>query len=357
MNVRIDRRQLLMGLTGSAALVGLPTLGRRTLAAETLSGVEWGGSYIDAMKKIAEKQHDYELQWELHASGAAAILAKVKASWPNVPYDFIAAYDPVFSSMIKEGWAEVIDPAIVTNLATIPEKYMFKDSDGRVRNIPRSLSGHYFGYRSDISPIAIESIDDLFSPKLEGQICWPHPVQMSCLHIVALARHAGGDERNIEPGWQLMKELAKTGNIGRVVQSEVDFINSITSGETSVSFWHLSAWMNIAKNVPVVQITKKEGFTTYLVTTGYTVLASSQHKEAAMKFLNFTLSPENAAIYCEMVGEAPASTAVPVDPSMAHMVFSAEEAEKFTYLPDWAYLGEQLESWTKRWEQEIAPLL
>ena len=358
MALKLSRRGLLASGIGSAALIGASGLSLRSpYAADTVTGVEWGGPYIDWLKQVADSQDTHELQWELHASGAAAILAKVKATWPNVPYDFIAAYDPVFTTMIKEGWAATVTAELVPAMASIPEKYIFKDEQGNWKNIPRSLSGHYFGYRSDTSPVAIESIDDLFSPELEGQICWPHPVQMSCLHIVALAHHAGGDEYNIEPGWELMKELAKTGNIGRVAQTEVDFINSVTSGETSVSFWHLAAWTNIGTNVPVVQITKRDGFTTYLVTTGWTVLDSSPNLDATMDFLNYCSSPENMAAYAAIVGEAPASTAVPVDESMSHMVFTPEEADKYTYLPDWDHMAGQLDGWTKRWEEEIAPLL
>ena len=44
----------------------------------------------------------------------------------------------------------------------------------------------------------------------------------------------GGSEKNMEPGWKLMKDLAKSGNIGRVAVTDVDFTNSFTSGETSV---------------------------------------------------------------------------------------------------------------------------
>jgi putative spermidine/putrescine transport system substrate-binding protein len=180
---------------------------------------------------------------------------------------------------------------------------------------------------------------------------------MSGLHILALARHAGGDEKNVEPGWALLKEIAKAGNIGRVAQTEVEFINSVSSGETSVSFWHLSAWNSVAKNAPVVHLTKKAGFTTYLTTTGWVVLPTSKNKEATQRFLNFCLEPENLALYSKTVGEVPANFNVPVDASMEQLKFTAEESAQFTNLPDWEFLSTQVGEWTKRWETEIAPLL
>ncbi len=359
MTLAIGRRQLVKaGAFGAAFLSTSGLLLRPGRAADTtLYGVEWGGPYIEAMNTIAARQDAVSVQWELHASGAAAILAKIKATWPDTPYDFIAADDATITSMINEGWLETIDPALVPNLASVPEGYMLRDADGNVKNIPRSLSGFYFGYRSDIAPIAIESIDDLLRPELAGQICWPHPIQMSGVHLVALARHAGGSERDIEPGWAFIKELAASGNIGRIAQTETDAINSLTSGETSVSFWHLAVWMNVARNVPVVQITKRDGFTTFLVTTGYAVLAGRPAIPETLAFLNHAIAPENVATYSDVVGEAPASTAVPVDESMAHMMFTAEEAAKYTTIPDWGYIAAQRDAWVRRWEEEVAPLL
>lgn len=354
----ITRRGFTLASAATLAVLGTPGFIGRALAAQTtLSGVEWGGPYIDAFKQIEARQSAVKVRWELHASGAAAILGKLKANWPNVPYDFIAAYDPVFTAMINEGWAEPIDPALVPNLRHIPTHLTLPDAQGHARVVPRGLSGFYFGYRSDIAPLAIERIDDLLSPKLKGQICWPHPTQMSGLHIVALARHAGGDEHDIEPGWKLLKEIAKAGNIGRVAQTEVDFINSLSVGETSVSFWHLAAWANVAKNAPVVHLTKRPGFTTYLSTTGWVILPTSTHKEATAAFLNHALEPENLATYCAVVGEVPASSQVPVDESMQQMKFSPEESRTYTNLPDWAYLATQVNEWTQRWETEIAHLL
>lgn len=357
--MRISRRSLLTAAAGAGAFPVFERLDfvKTAHATPTITGVEWGGSYMDAFREIVARQQDVSLRWELHASGAAAILGKLKTGWPNVSYDFIAAYDPVFSAMKREGWVEPIDPDLVPNLRHVPKNLTLPDAEGRAVVIPRGMSGFYFGYRPDIAPVEIASVDDLLSPKLRGQICWPHPVQMSGLHILALARHNGGDERNIEPGWEMLKEIAKAGNIGRVAQTEVEFINSVSSGETSVSFWHLSAWSGVAKNAPVVHLTKRPGFTTYLTTTGWVVLPTSKSKEATQRFLNFCLEPDNLALYSRLVGEVPASSEVPVDPSMEQLKFSPEESEQFTNLPDWEFLSTSVGEWTRRWETEIVPLL
>ncbi|MGO8264100.1 ABC transporter, partial [Rhizobium ruizarguesonis] len=92
----------------------------------------------------------------------------------------------------------------------------------------------------------------------------PGPTQSMMLQIVALALHACCSETNMEPGWKLITELAKSGNIGRVAVTDIDFTNSLTSGETSVGFFAEPVWAAVAKNFPVTRFTKDSNFKAFL---------------------------------------------------------------------------------------------
>src|SRR5205085_9624557 len=94
-----------------------------------------------------------------------------------------------------------------------------------------------------------------FESKLKGQLCWPGPSINSSLRLHSLALSAGGNEQNMEPGWDLLKKLTKSGNIGRVAQTETDFINSISTGETSVAFWNMSPWKKVSGNFRIKVLT------------------------------------------------------------------------------------------------------
>ena len=74
--------------------------------------------------------------------------------------------------------------------------------------------------------------------------------------MVALALHKGGDERNMEPAWDFVKELAKSGNIGRVANADTDVTNSISSGETCVSFAGGSFVTQLARDIKIKNLTK-----------------------------------------------------------------------------------------------------
>ena len=357
------RRQILLGGAKTLAAAGLISTfpgANRAFGKESLTVVEWGGPYVEGMKQIAEKQNKYDITWELHAGGSAAILPKIKAQWPdNLKYDMVAGWTPVFLSMVREGWAETVTVDTVPNLADTPETLITKDSQGNWKNIPRNVNGTYFGYREDLCPIEINSVEDFLNPKLKGQILWPDPFYGVNIQMVMLAVARGGDEKNMEPGWEFMKELAKSGNIGRVFKTETDMINSLSTGETSVAHGAGSNFVNLAKDFPIRHLTKvpnAPGLKPGIVVEGWTIL-KGDNTERAMDFANWTITPGNNTWWADAIGAPPTNSKSTAPDTLAHLVYTDEELKEFGYFPDWDYVSQQTDRWVKRFEQEIVPLL
>ena len=356
--VDLTRRRILT----LAGAVGAPALLRRFAspawaAATELTAIEWGGDVVEAMKQIADAQTNAKINWVLHQGGAGAILPKIKAAWPHVDYDYVAGWEGSFNSMIKEDWLETISPADVPNLADIPQSIIMKDAKGAIKAVPRAVGGMYFGYRTDTVPFQITKVDDLFDKRLKGAICWPGPTQSMMLQIVALAIHGGGDEKNMEPGWKLMKDLAKSGNIGRIAVTDVDFTNSFTSGETSVGFFAEPSWAAVAKNFPVTRLTKQAGTATFLYQSGFAVMKNRPNLKATLDFVNFCISPQMNALYAKVAGEAPLNAKAVTPDNLKHLSYTAEELASFVHVPDFNVVLSQQDAWAKRWESDIAPLL
>jgi spermidine/putrescine-binding protein len=356
----LTRRQILKGTaaSASAAILG-GTLGsaRQASAATELTAVEWGGGVVDAMKQIESRQDKVQVNWVLHQGGSGAILPKIKAAWPNAEYDYVAGWEGSFTGMLKEDWLVPVTVDTVPNLADIPEKIIVKSAKGDWMAVPRAVGGIYFAYRDDISPVKLKSIDDLFDPSLKGKICWPGPTQSMMLQIVALALHDGGDENNMEPGWALMKKLAETGNIGRIAVTDTDFTTSLTSGETALGFYSEPQLTSVAESFPLVRLTKQEGLPTFLYQSGFAVFKNRPNLEATLQFINHCISPEMSTIYAEVAGEAPLNVKAKTPDALKHLAFTAEEFDKYVYVPDFNVVLTQQDAWTKRWENEIAPLL
>jgi putative spermidine/putrescine transport system substrate-binding protein len=355
----IGRRDFLHGVAATGALAGVSSgFSRPAAAKESLTVVDWGPPYIDGSKAAAAKFDKYDINWELHSGGGATILAKIKATWPNSPYDVVDNFTLVFHAMAKEGWAEPVSVETVPNLADVPEHLITKDDKGNWVNIPRNINGNFFAYRTDRCPIEIKSVDDLFNPKLKGQINWPSAVMQSNLQVVLLALARGGDERNMEPGWKALEELAKTGNIGRVYQTTTEILNSMTSGETSVTFATQGTLAAAGKNVPVKPVTKTDpSMKAFILTEGWIIMANSTKKKEAMEFANFMISPESTELFLNYVGGAAANRKVKPKPGMEHLTFTDEEFKKYAYVPDFPYISTQLDGWVKRFEKDIMPLI
>ncbi|MGV8984732.1 MAG: ABC transporter substrate-binding protein [Cypionkella sp.] len=352
----LTRRQAMQTAAATFAASSIGFMSRASDIPE-LTVVEWGGGVVDAMKLIAAKQDKVTINWVLHQGGSGAILPKIKAIWPTAEYDYVAGWEGSFNGMLKEDWLVPVTVDMVPNLADIPEKIIVKNAKGEWMAVPRAVGGIYFAYRSDISPIPIKTIEDLFDPSLKGKLCWPGPTQSMMLQIVALALHAGGDENNMEPGWALMKKLAQTGNIGRIAVTDTDFTTSLTSGETVGGFYSEPQLTSVAAAFPVTRLTKTEGMPVFLYQSGFAVFKNRPNLDATLAFINFAISPEMSEIYAETAGEAPLNVKAKTPDALKHLSFTPEEFDKFVYVPDFNVVLTNQDAWAKRWEDEIAPLI
>lgn len=351
----VTRREVIQG---AAALGFASSLPSEVHARETLTVVEFGKPYMDASKQLARSWNQTDINWVNHVGGGAGILAKIKATWPNSPYDLIGEFSAVFPAMIKEGWLETVTLADVPNLADVPERFLAKDDKGNIKNIPRSINGGFFAVRTDRCPIEIKTIEDLLNPKLKGQISWPTPTIFSNMATITLALARGGNEFKLDPGWKFLEELANSGNIGRVYSSNVENQNAITTGEISISYFATDSMAALANKVPMKALTKVDpSLKAAQYVEGWVVMANSKNKKATIEFANFMVSKENVEFFNEATGGVPANQKAKVSAAAAPLQFTPEEADKFAYLPDWAYMTTQIDTWVKKFEQDIAPKL
>ncbi|UCI31966.1 ABC transporter substrate-binding protein [Mesorhizobium sp. B4-1-4] len=356
-----SRREILkIAASVGVMAAGMPFAGiTKSRADGTITAIEWGGHYIDAIKKIAEKQSDVQVNWQLHASGAMAILPKIKATWPHTGIDLLAGWDPLWQAVAREGWAEPVTLERVPNLADIPPKLLVKDGAGNIISVPRTITSMFWYYRQDAIPFEVTKLDDLLDPRLKGKLCFPAPSINSNLQMVSLALYKGGDERNLEPAWEFVKALARSGNIGRVATADNDVTNSISSGETCISFQTGSAVIEQARNFKIRYLTKMDpasGFRSFIFQEGWCVLKGG-HTDSAFQFVNFSISPENNAEFNRDIAGIPVNTKSTVPDEIKPMVFNNDEMDRYAFIPDWSYLSTQNDVWMKRWEQEVVPLL
>jgi putative spermidine/putrescine transport system substrate-binding protein len=359
----VSRRDFIASMAAagaaSGAFVGLD--GGQAWAAESLVGVTWGGAQLEASKALAEKFGSQvkptTFSWELHQGGAANILPKIRATWPQVKYDIVAAWDPVWHGMIQEDWLEPLGD--LPNLKDVPERFWTKDRQGRPVTAPLNLAALMWGYRTDLVKKPIASLKDLLDPSLKGLIMLNAPVSYSALQIVSMALEFGGNEKNLEPGFDFLKELARSGNVGRVGGGDIGHINSTTTGEIAVGFGASTNWQGIQKSAAVTLLNRvpaSKGFRGFQYTEGWSVLRGPK-AALAKEFANFCLSPANDEYYAGAIGAGPTNTKSKPIPELSRYFFKPDEIERFAYFPDFPLINSQMQEIVKRFETEIVPLI
>jgi len=360
-NKSYSRREFL----GNAALGLLAASPIGSVAAaqrETLTAVEWGGPWLDSSKALLADQGQFDVNWVLHAGASAAIVPKIKAGLPKISYDLVHSFPPVTYAMLQEGWLEPLTFDDVPNLRDVPANFLTKNDQNQIINCPTSSIGAFWGYRPELVKKPIRTANDLFDPQLKGKICALSPTLQSGRFLLSLAVERGGSERNIDPGFAFAKELAKSGNIGRVAKSDVDMVNSITSGETAVAFSSLPTWSKVAQNQKVTYIIKQPDsygmFKIFISQEEWVTLKGAPNTRAAKEFMNWFISPAVHERYCELMGILPINrkSAAPKNLSFLR-IDSEDDRKRYEYYPDYPYLSTQLKSWNERWESEIVPLL
>ena len=355
----VNRRTFLGGAGAVAAAASLPL--RSAHAQKTaLTGVIWGGPWVEVAKKITAKQNKFDVRWELLQGGTAAIIPKIQATWPNVPYDFVAQFDPLYYTWDKADWAEPITFEEMPNLKDMPEEILFRNTKGQIIVVPLDNGASFWGYRKDICPVEIKTMEDLLNPKLKGKVIIRDASQGLNNNGVTYALAHGGSEHNMEPGWEFLLKLAKSGNIGRVGKTEVDFINSLTSGECVAAYGNLGMWGTVAKNFPCQYLIKDKkdapGFQAIMFTEAFMIPRTSPNKQAAKEYLNWFVNAENNEEYSNAVNFAPANRkSKPNELAKTIMFENKEERAKRAYSIRYDVLSEMRDQMAKRFETDIVP--
>ena len=108
-------RRRFLGTAASLTAFGAVSWPEIAAAKTSITAVEWGGDVIKAMKQIAAAQSGVDVNWVLFQGGSGSILPKIKASWPNPAYDYVAGWEGSFNTMVSEDWL------VPVSVAQIPE--------------------------------------------------------------------------------------------------------------------------------------------------------------------------------------------------------------------------------------------
>lgn len=320
----------------------------------TLRVATWGGATRDALRDhVASELERRGAKVEFIIGSPQDNLAKLITARGRVPFDVLEFLGTMRPEIVGRGLLEKIDMGNVPNGVAVRRKAL----DDLM--LPTWITEEMIVYNKDkfrengIAPP--RSLFDLRNPKLAGRVMIPDIASGGGIEALgAFALTAGGDERNIQPGLELMKEIPDL----RFWKSGGQVITQFKSGDIWAAVAHAGWALRTARaDVPVATVAAKIGSHEGIVKEGYIgVTKGSPNKKAAEFFINRYLSAQAQYQFAEAVGVVPIS-----NEARARLGQSAQIRELVVLDParieDMARLDPSkidLSRWNEQWNRSVA---
>ena len=195
------------------------------------------------------------------------------------------------------------------------------------------------------------SWNDLKDPKFKKLLVIPPINNTYGLYtLMMFARLNGGGEKNIEPGFKVMKADVNP-NVLVYEPSPGKMTELFQSGQAQIAVWgtgRVQAFANTG--FPVDFIYPKEGAPILLASACPVAKASAN--PLANEFIKTLISAPVQTAFAKEMGNGPVNTKVDVNMPELKMAPVGARA-KLVIQPDWNAINAQREDWTKRWNREV----
>lgn len=306
----------------------------------------WGGPQEDLIREYVIKPFEAETgaTVELILGGSSDRFARLYAEKDNPTMDII--YLGLGQTLQASRDGMIVSP----NPANVPE----------YNNLyPQAKAPGAYGvaflaigimYNTNEVTTPPTSWKDLWRPEYKGKVApFVFPGTQGTAFLVMAAKVHGGDENNIDPGFEALKELKPY----PAILSGID--------ETNLAFQQGDVWFTPqihgdvyafkAQGGPVDFVIPEEGAP--LAINSAVIPINSKNVDLAEIFINYHLGREVQEAYAKGLYFAPTNKTVVLDADLASkMPYGPEEVGKLLVLDD-KTISEKSSEWAERWNREI----
>ncbi len=302
-------------------------------------GGNWGDSFKKAISEPFEKKFGIKVVLELQTTVRAAI-PKLQAQKENPQIDVWTASMGGVEAAGALGLLVPLTEELIPNMKEIYDHGKGPYSVGWYTT-PRGIL-----YRSDLVNFEIREWKDLWDARLKNKMACPDISFAGGQFLLICALVGGGNERNIEPGFEMAKKLKP--NMAMFFSSDSEAIKLLQAGEAGVTA------MSLLPNVyPLLGKDARYKFpvptTPLLGSTDQITIINPKKKELAAKLVNYMLSVEAQEALCFELGAAPIHKKGKAPKEVAYIIPSLQKM----YKTDYDTINKNLAAWTDRWNREI----
>lgn len=340
-----------------SVIITFATGATSTASAEEVVLATWGGSWGKGIKEQVIDPFMEETGIEVNMiSGVSLANMKMIASQRNNPQvdvitmvssDAVRAYD--------DGLLAPISPEQVPNIEALGEVGVVHDADGQAMFGGIWMYPYGIVYRTDKLDWDIDEWADLWDPRLKNKVAVSSPKYMSSYFLLMTNRIAGGDEQNLDPGFEKVTELGE--NLVAVADDSATQQRLLAQGEVwAAPMISGAAYKVIEQGVPAEFVIPAEGAPTGV--DAVALVKNGPNAEAAQKFVNFWLRADRSAAAAEAVGviPVPRTDGSGAEGASSKYALSQDEIERLVTF-DARALNSSKADWIERWDREIAPMV
>lgn len=319
-------------------------------AQQTLTVAGYGGSFEQTMRKevIPDFEKAHKVKVEYVAGNSTDTLAKLQAQKANQVIDVAIVDDGPMYQAIQLGFCGKI--------AGLPGDDLYPSArfkDDKAVAIGLVATGLMYNTKvfKEKGWAAPTSWNDLKDPKYRKTIVIPPINNTYGLYtLVMFARLNGGGEKDIEPGFKVMKADVNP-NVLAYEPSPGKMTELFESGQGLLAVWGSGRVQSFANTgFPVDFVYPKEGAVTLLASA--CPVARANASPLASQFIEAMLQPKLQLILLKDYGYGPVNKKVEVPPELARMAPVGDRAAKLIN-PDWDTINAHRDEWTKRWNREV----
>lgn len=326
-------------------------------AAEELVLATWGGSWGKGIQEqiIDPFTEETGITVNVISGVSQANMQMVRTQRSNPQVDAITMVTQDAVSAYKDGLLAPVQPTDVPNIEALDALGVERDADGNPMFAGIWMYPYGIVYRTDQIDWELQSWEDLWDPRLKNKVAVSSPKYMSSYFLLMANQIAGGNEQNMDPGFEKVKQLGD--NLVAVSDDSAAQQRLLAQGEAwAVPMISGAAYKVIEQGVPARFVIPTEG-----APTGVDVVAlvkDGPNATAARKFVNFWLQADHSAAVAEAVGVMPIPRSDGSDNSggTSKYALSEDELDRLVTF-DYSAYNANKDDWLKRWQREIAPMV
>lgn len=316
---------------------------------QTLVVAGFGGSFEDAQREIviAEFEKRYNATVQLETAPSSEVMAKLQAQGAGSGYDVVQFSGGQETLAYQLGLIADLDPSIVTNAANVYEE--------ATRNAGKTAPAYAFNttgliYRTDAFDPAPTSWEALFDPAHKGRVAIDDIVQTAGVNLLlSLAKINGGDENNVEPGFEALERLLP--NLHSIYDDATTMTQLMAQNQIDLAVFDSGYGYLLQQQGLPVRFAVPDGAVLYGLTAS--PVAGSDQLELAQAFINVMLDPAVQVAFAERAGYAPTNRSAQLSTELAQQMPLLDALDR-TWSYDPQVVNENRADWTQRWNEITA---